>query len=144
MFECVHPIRFNDVDGAGLVYFPRFFHLCHATMEDLFNTRGPVRYADFITLRRRGFPTVHAQADYKAPLRYGDHAHVTLTVDRLGSSSVHFRYTIRREAGGEPCCVARVVTVHTDLDALRPVPLGQDLRDLLEPLLLPAPQGGPA
>lgn len=43
-FSSVQKIRFDDVDGAGIVYHPQFFHLCHAAFEDFFDTAAPVSY----------------------------------------------------------------------------------------------------
>ena len=36
-FTSVQKIRFDDVDGAGIVYYPQYFHLCHKAFEDLFS-----------------------------------------------------------------------------------------------------------
>ncbi len=38
-FTSVQKFRFDDVDGAGIVYYPQFFHLCHAAFEDFFSAR---------------------------------------------------------------------------------------------------------
>ena len=32
-FTSIQKIRFDDVDGAGIVYYPQYFHLCHAAFE---------------------------------------------------------------------------------------------------------------
>ena len=29
-------VRFSDVDNAGIVYYPRFFHYCHVAREEFF------------------------------------------------------------------------------------------------------------
>ena len=35
-FEFATPVRFADVDHAGIVYYPRFFHYFHMAFEELF------------------------------------------------------------------------------------------------------------
>lgn len=132
MFTSLQRIRFDDVDGAGIVYYPRFFHLCHAAFEDFFNAEGPCSYPDLIIRRRRGFPTVHIDSDFTRPLRYGDTARVEVGTSRLGSKSASFRYIIRREGETEAAFSAHVVTAYLDLDAQRALPLDADIRSFLE------------
>ena len=43
-FTSVQKIRFDDVDGAGIVYYPQFFHLCHAAFEDFLDTVASIPY----------------------------------------------------------------------------------------------------
>jgi len=131
-------IHFDDVDGAGIVYYPRFFHLCHAAFEDLFDTRGPASYPTLIVEQRRGFPTVHIESDFHAPLRYGDAARVHLVVDEIGRSSVKTRYTIERARDGVTSFTATVTTVLIDLDSGRPLPIEEPLRSFFEGLKEPA------
>ncbi len=134
-FTSVQKIRFDDVDGAGIVYYPQFFHLCHAAFEDFFDTVASVPYPQLIRDRRLGFPTVAIESTFTAPLAYGDIAVVDLSVEKVGRTSVTFAYTIRRRRDGASCFQARVTTVLIDLDAQRPRALPDDLRAILEQYL---------
>ena len=127
-FTSVQKIRFDDVDGAGIVYYPRFLHLCHAAFEDFFDAAAPFSYPELIAGRRRGFPTVHIEADFKAPLSYGDVAIVSLAVARVGTSSVDTRYEIRRKRDSALAFTAVITTVYIDLDTQRPLALTDELR----------------
>jgi 4-hydroxybenzoyl-CoA thioesterase len=142
-FTSVQKIRFDDVDGAGIVYYPQFFHLCHAAFEDFFDSAAPISYPELVSERRLGFPTVAIQCAFKAPLVYGDVAVVELTVRRLGNSSVTFGYDIRRKRDGALSFQAEVVTVLMHLDTQRPVPLTDELRAILTRFLVePTAAGG--
>ena len=134
-FTSVQKIRFDDVDGAGIVYYPQFFHLCHAAFEDFFDSAAPVSYPQLVRERRMGFPTVAIESSFSAPLVYGDVAVVELTVERMGRSSVTFGYQIRRKRDGVLCFRARVTTVLVSVDTMRPVPLSDEHRSLFERLL---------
>lgn len=134
-YTSVQKIRFDDVDGAGIVYYPRFFHLCHAAMEDFFDDVAPFSYPDLINKMRLGFPSVHIEADFKAPLMYGDVVIVTLTIMNIGKSSVRMRYEVRRKRDAVFCFEAEITTVMMDLDSKKAVPLGDDLRRVLESYL---------
>ena len=137
-FTSVQKIRFDDVDGAGIVYYPQFFHICHGAFEDFFDSAAPISYPELVTKRRLGFPTVAIHCDFKAPLVYGDVAVVELTVRRIGDSSVTFGYEIRRKRDGVLCFRAEVVTVLVNLDSQRPLPLSEELRAIFSRFLEPA------
>lgn len=133
-FTSVQKIRFDDVDGAGIVYYPRYFHLCHAAFEDFFDAAAPISYPELISIRRRGFPTVKIESDFKAPLSYGDVAVVDVRVEHVGTSSARFRYEIRRKQDGVLAFSASVTSVFMDLDAKKSTPLTDDIRAVLDRL----------
>jgi 4-hydroxybenzoyl-CoA thioesterase len=133
------PVRFGDVDHAGIVYYPRFFDYFHAAFEALFRERmGTRSYVDLLDQRRLGLPAVKSECDFRAPLRFGDFVRVELTVSRLGTRSIHFHYRLFRLAderppapGDEPAAEGRVVCVMTDLDRFASVDIPEDLRSLM-------------
>lgn len=134
-FTSVQKIRFHDVDGAGIVYYPQFFHLCHAAFEDFFDSAATVSYPELVRDRRLGFPTVAIESNFSAPLVYGDVAVVELTVEQMGNSSVVFGYEIRRKRDSVLCFRARVTTVLVSIDTMKPVALTDEYRSLFERLL---------
>lgn len=132
-----HPVRFEDVDAAGIVFFARFFEYTHAAMERFFDALPPREggrspgYVDLITRRRIGFPAVHVTADFKAPLRYGDVARIEVTVPKIGTSSATLRYAITRAEDATAVAVVEHVVVSTALDTVTKVTLPDDVRALL-------------
>lgn len=128
----VQKIRFDDVDGAGIVYYPHFFHLCHKAFEDMFDDEGPYNYPEMITKRRIGFPTVAIESDFKAPLLYGDMAEVKIRIVRLGTTSVQTRYDIMRMKDETICFTGYITTALMDLDKRKSVPITGELRAFLE------------
>lgn len=99
VFTYATPVRFADVDHAGIVYYPRFFHFFHLAFEELWRARiGPRAYSELLDKDRIGFPSVRAECEFHAPLRFGDTAEIEVTVARLGSKSITFRYRIYRAA----------------------------------------------
>jgi len=124
-------VRFAEIDRAGIVYYPRFFHYFHIAFEEFFDDCVGTPYHDLIDRRRIGFPTVHLECDYRAPLNYGDRLEVRLSVLHLGDSSVKFLYRIHRE-GEEAAAEATVTVVCVDMDSFRPIPVPDDLRAVFE------------
>ena len=141
-FTFATPVRFADVDHAGIVYYPRFFHYFHLAFEELFRVRmGPRAYVDLLDRDRVGFPAVRAEADYKAPLRFGDTAEIELSVERLGGKSITFRYRVFRGAeAASPrvlCADGKVVCSVTDLAAFRAIAVPETIRALIADLVEP-------
>jgi len=117
------PVRFAEIDRAGIVYYPRFFHYFHVAFEEFFADRVGVPYNVLLDRDRVGFPTVHAECDYRAPLRFGDVLRVDVSVEKMGRSSVVFLYRLRRSARARPAAEARITVVCVDMDAFRPIPI---------------------
>src|SRR3982750_2928673 len=99
-------VRFGDADPAGLVYFVNIFHYFHVAMEEFFAARCGISYQELMAMERLGFPTVTVQAEFFAPLVYGDEAEVEVYVSRVGESSATFEYTLRRVSDGGVCARA--------------------------------------
>ena len=124
------PVKFEEVDAAGVTFFARFFNWCHEAMENFFNGElpGTAGYADLIMKRRIGFPAVHLTADWKAPLRYGDVARIETSVLKIGTTSLVFRYVLTRVADGVLCATIEHTTVMSDLDTMTKRPFPDDVR----------------
>jgi 4-hydroxybenzoyl-CoA thioesterase len=121
-------VRFGDADPAGLVYFVNIFHYFHIAMEEFFAERCNVSYRELMDGERLGFPTVNVQAEFFAPLFYGDEAEVEVYVSRVGESSATFEYSVRRFGDGTLCARATNVQVAMDLDTRRAVPVPDKYR----------------
>lgn len=131
----VHRVRFDEVDAAGIVYFARFFTWCHDATEAMLATVDG-GYVGLVTERRLGFPAVHVEADYAAPLRFGDAVSIAATVERLGKSSIALRFELTSASDGDHVATLRHVVALTDLDAMRARPLPDDVRAVLEQFLV--------
>jgi len=131
------PVRFADVDHAGIVYYPVFFHYFHQTFEEFFRDRiGPDAYVQLLDEERVGFPAVATSCEYKAPLKFGESVEVEMSLDRLGGKSITVRYRAYRirESSGERVLAAEstVTCAVVDLDRFRAVPVPERLKALLE------------
>lgn len=123
------PVRFAHVDAAGIVFYPRFFELLNAAVEDWFAALG----RDFRALHlddRIGTPTVRLECDFLAPAMLGDLLEIALTPVKVGTSSCTYGFafacagTLRLKGEGVLVCM--------DLEAQRarawPAGLGAALR----------------
>lgn len=130
-FRTQCPVRFGDVDHAGIVYYPHFFIYFHEAFEDFFNENSH-KYSELLNDRRIGFPTVHIDIDYSAPLRYGDALDVELSVPKVTARSATFRYVGFRHSDGKKACEANIICVCVHLDQFSALPIPDDLRTLFD------------
>ena len=127
-------IRFSHCDPAGIVYFPRFFDLAHATMEDWFANGVHHPLPDLIRDRRIGTPTVSIQCDFALPLRMGDTLRFELRVPKMGNASVQLAYSGRKD-NVEHLKIQQTI-VFMALDAGRAVSIPEELRPRIEEFLV--------
>ena len=129
-FTRERPIRFSHSDPAGIVYFPHYFDMFNALIEDWYGDELGVDYSKLILGGRQGFPIVHAECDFKVPSRMGERLSLTLLVERLGRSSLSF--LIVGHLGGSERLRARIVTAMISLASGTSMPLPEDLRATVE------------
>jgi 4-hydroxybenzoyl-CoA thioesterase len=128
-------IRFSHCDPAGIVYFPRFFDLAHATMEDWLAQGVGQGLPVLIGSRRIGTPTVSIQCDFAKTLRIGDTLRFELRVTKVGNASVQLGYTGTKNGDGDVHLTIRQTIVFMDLEAQRAIPIPADLRPKIEAYL---------
>lgn len=127
VFEFEKKVRFGEIDQAGIVYYPRFFNFYHLAMEEFFEEAVGTPYPEIIKGWKVGFPTVHVEADFTVPLQFGDVTVISLSIVKLGRSSVRMRYRVRRH-DGVLCAEAQLTTVCVDMTTFRARPIPEELR----------------
>jgi YbgC/YbaW family acyl-CoA thioester hydrolase len=125
-------VRFGEIDEAGIVYYPQFFHLCHLAMEEFFERAVGVPYPEIVQGWKVGFPAVHVEADFLGPLKYGDVLLIAVSFVKVGRSSVHMRYRGRRQSDGKQACEAKITTVCVDMTTFRARAIPDELRAIFE------------
>lgn len=133
-------IRFADEDHARIVYYPRFFHFFHEAFEEMFEARG-VPYRQCLD-EGVGWPAVHAEADYRRPVRFGDTLSIEVRVAKLGESSATFEYVGTIAGETEPAVIGRVVVACIDMTTYRAQPIPLKYRAMFETLTAAA-RGAP-
>ena len=113
VFRYPFKARFQDIDAAGILFFARNFDYFHDAYVAFLDALGlpldsSLKTADFL------LPLVHAEANFVAPMRFGQSAEIELTLSRLGESSYTVCYRIqatdkKQITRGETvhCCVVR-------------------------------------
>ncbi|MFP4076131.1 MAG: acyl-CoA thioesterase [Halochromatium sp.] len=126
-------VALHDTDAAGVLFFAHLFRHAHDAYEAMMARIGwPLD--GLIRERQLGLPLVHAEADYRRPMRHGDQ--VAVRVERAGLTerdfSLAYGFFIREFE------VATALSVHAAIDPW----LGK--RQLLPPELVHALAALPA
>ena len=129
-FVFTRPVRFDEIDAAGFVFFPKLIALAHEGLERLLEHARPGGYAGWVVGERLGLPCVHLGADFAAPLRFGDVMTVSMHVAKFGTTSVTFDVRVRR--GDVECAKLDYVVACAELNGPSKQPLPLALREVLE------------
>ena len=127
-FEHRLVVRFNDVDHAKVVYYPKYLDYCHEAFEEFMRAGTGEPYADTVNHLGVGYPAVHADVHYRAPARFGDELTIRVTCIRLGTKSVRLRYEIDRVGDGARVADADVTTSAIDMARFVGVPIPAEHR----------------
>lgn len=131
LFSFRRSVRFDEVDGAGYVFFPNYAVMAHESLERIFEQHASGSYARLIR-SGIGLPTVHLEIDYKSPLRFGDQVQVETRVEKFGRSSVTFALDVKK-SDGTLCAVIEYIVVCSELAVAKAIPLTEDILVVLRP-----------
>jgi 4-hydroxybenzoyl-CoA thioesterase len=129
-FSRAMKIRFSHCDPAGIVYFPNFFDMFNALLEDWYTEGLGIDYERQVLIDRHSFPIVHADCDFRIPSRMGDSLTMTLLLDAVGTSSM--RFTIVGHVGPQERLRGHMVVALVSRDTAKSKPLPAELRAKVE------------
>ena len=123
-------VRFQDVDAAGTIFFPRVLELFADAYLALLR-EAKIDVPRLLRERVLAAPLKHAEADYLRPLFFGDEVHVEVVAARMGTTSVQFGHRLRRD-DGTVSAVGQTVHVFVDGASFKPIALPAELRAFIE------------
>ena len=128
-------VHFSDTDPAGILFYPRYFEMTSALIEDWFAEELDHPFSLMHHGMAHGVPTLSLDVSFSAASRIADVLRLTLGVARLGKTS--FTLDIRAACGEEERFRMRQVLVYAALgDELKPAPLPAQLRARMEQFLI--------
>ncbi len=119
-------ILFQHCDPARIVFFPRYFEILNAVVEEWFDRGIGVNFKKMHIDREEGIPSVNIKADFYAPSRLGDVVDFALEVVRIGTSSAEFLVTATCD--GELRLKIRQTVVHITNKDGKSKPWPDDMR----------------
>lgn len=115
---------------AGIVYYPNYFDMFQALVEDWFDHWIGIRYAQLISERRVAFPSVKVGCEFMRPTRIGDALALTVHLERFGRASISL--TVTGAVDGELCLKGEVTLVTLSLESFRSMAIPDDVLARLE------------
>ncbi len=135
-FETSAQVRFADVDPAGIVFYPRYFEMLNAAVEDWFAKRLGLPFGIMHRECHMGVPTVSLAVTFLHPSQLDEQLAISLSPRDIGRSSCTLDVLFTAE--GRDRLKAEVVLVCMDLKAMRSMPWPADVRAQMEADQLPA------
>jgi 4-hydroxybenzoyl-CoA thioesterase len=131
-FRAPIKVCFGDIDNAGIVYYPRFMHYFHLAVEEFFERKLGINFADVLHRRNVLLPTVHLESDFRRRLRYGDRIDMEVRVLHMGRTSITWGYRGYRIGEKEELVVeGKNVTVCVTTETFQKIAVPTWLREKL-------------
>ena len=125
-FSASMRVGFSDTDAQGIVYYGRYLPYFDAAR---------VEYLRELALLDAERPLGHefvmraCTIEYYAPAVFDDVVEVFVRTARIGTTSVTFDFAAYKGDDGTLMVTATQTLVLVDLDARRPVPIGDEVRE---------------
>jgi acyl-CoA thioester hydrolase len=93
-FTITRRVEFSETDMAGIMHYSNFFRFMETAEHGFYRSLGfSVILAGYNP--PLGFPRVHAECDYKRPLRFEDLVEVQLLVKEKKAKSLSYSFRFR-------------------------------------------------
>jgi len=125
-FKTQIKVRFNHVDAAGIVFYPRYYEMLNEVVERWLEEGLGTSFRELHLERGLGLPARRITVDFAKPSRLGDLLTFTLQVSAIGLSAITLQITC--DGAGEARLVAELVLVSVSLEPLAAVPISDELR----------------
>lgn len=105
-FKVVRRVEFSETDMAGIVHYSNFFRYMETAEHSFFRALGfSVVMKHFET--PMGWPRVHAECDYRQPLRFEDEVEIHMLVSEKKTKSLSYVFKFHKLDGPARVEIAR-------------------------------------
>jgi acyl-CoA thioester hydrolase len=93
-YTIIREVEFSDTDMAGIMHFSNYFRFMEAAEHGFFRSLGlSIHTTEPEPL---GWPRVHADCDFKSPLRFEDSVAIQLLVREKREKSIVYSFVFRK------------------------------------------------
>lgn len=136
-------VRWEDIDAAGIINYQAYLRFFGLAEVELFRSAG-LSYKVLLEEHGIWLPRVHVECDFHHPVRLDELLVVEVFFGRLGSSSIHIHFEVRRKSDPGRLVVAsgKYVIVSVRKDAFTKVEIPAEVRTKMSRYLdSPMPDG---
>jgi YbgC/YbaW family acyl-CoA thioester hydrolase len=105
-FKATRRVEFSETDMAGIMHYSNFFRFMETAEHGFFRSLGLSIFMDKAH-PDVGWPRVHAECDFLAPLSFDDEVEVHLFVSEKKSKALSYIFKFRKLNANPPLQVAR-------------------------------------
>ena len=129
MFTHLRHVLLKETDATGVIYFSSLFEYSLEAFEKFLHEKG----ISLSQIFAKGYfmPIVHAEADYKAPLKAGDTLSIELTLSHIGNRSFSMDSTIKILPGLKEAGRVKIVHAFIKQGEEKASEIPSEIRDLL-------------
>ncbi len=124
-------VYWSESDAALIAHFTNFFRYCERTEEEYMFRKFGENNMELNGKPSIIFPRVHAECDYKTPLRVHDKYRVELVDLKLGKRSITWKYKIYNETLNALSAECTIVTVALDTKTNTAIEIPENIRKAL-------------
>jgi acyl-CoA thioester hydrolase len=135
-FKVTRRVEFSDTDMAGIMHYANFFRFMETAEHGFYRSLGfSVTMPE--THPRLGWPRVHAECDYRKPLRFEDLVEIQLLVKEKRTKSMSYQFRFRNLNEDPAVEVARglltiVCVAHYPDGTMKSVPIPPEIGNRIE------------
>ena len=134
-FRMTHRVEFADTDMAGMAHFSSYFRYMEVTEHAFIRSLG--FSIDMGPRFNVGWPRVHVECDYGAPLRFEDEVEVHLRVREKREKAITYDFTFRRvrperAVVGARGAITTVCVARDENGRMTAVPIPQEVSRMIE------------
>jgi YbgC/YbaW family acyl-CoA thioester hydrolase len=135
-FSATRRVEFSDTDMAGIMHYSNFFRFMETAEHGFYRSLGfSVVMPE--TDPRLGWPRVHAECDYKRPLRFEDLVEIQLLVKERRTKSISYIFRFWKLDEEPKVEVARglltiVCVAHNPDGKMTSVPIPPEIAEKIE------------
>lgn len=130
VFTKKQKVKFQHCDAAGIVFYPRFMEMLNELVEDWFEEELGFPFKELH--HGEGIPTADLKVAFVSPARLGDVFVKSLTVSKLGNSSLTYNFKFAFE--DRIVLQGECILVHVGLsqDQLKSQPWSNSVRENIQ------------
>lgn len=124
------PITMESVDAVGIAFFGAYWNWYESAFEGFIAAASGSSWRETLA-SGMAMPVVHAEIDYRQPLRLSGEVTVQVRLTEVGSRSIHFHADFLNDSG-KLVAEARTVNVVVGANGMNEVDMPQWLFEAIE------------
>ena len=135
-FKFRRRVAFADTDMAGIMHFANVFRYMEETEHAFYRFLG-IPIHTFESKKNIGWPRVHAECDYKRPVRFEDVLEIYLKIAEIKEKRIYYEFKICKIENNTNSEIAEgkmiVVCISFDQNekTMKAIPIPPEIREML-------------